>query len=121
MESKRLLAVLVVLGFVCGFVFAENYYQDIGVDPSASSEEISAKCREEMARSHPHKNANSPRAHKKFEEVAHACQVLKNKTERDAYDASLESGNKSHWSSNRGSTLAIEAPASKKRQAPALQ
>lgn len=119
MKSKRLL--LIVLGFVCGFVFAENYYHEIGVDPSATPEEISAKCREEMARSHPHKNANSPDAHKKFKEVAHACHVLKNKTERDAYDASLESGSKPSWASSRGSTLAIEAPASKKKQAPVSQ
>lgn len=120
MKSKRLLAVLVVFGFVYGFVFAENYYQEIGVDPSATPEEISAKCREEMAKSHPHKNANSPDAHKKFKEVAHACHVLKNKTERDAYDVSLEKG-KPGWASHRGSTLAIEAPASHKKQAPVAQ
>lgn len=122
MKNKRLFQVFVVLGLVCGFICAEDYYEEIGVDSSATTEEIGAKCREQMAKSHPQKNADSPDAHEKFKEVAHACQVLKNKTEREAYDASLQKGSKPSRASSRGATLAIEAPASKKKpQAPIAQ
>ena len=114
MKNNRLLKLLMVLGLFSGFIFAKNYYQEIGVGSSATAEEISSKCREQMVKSHPHKNDNSVDAHEKFTGINHACEVLKNKETRALYDVSLQQGRHSA-ASGRGSTLAIEAPVSKKK------
>lgn len=114
MEKSNL--IVLILMFLCGISFAQNYYEVIGINPSATTEEISAKCRHEIAKEHPEKNNHSEDAHAKFEEINHACEVLKNNEKRAQYDDTL-AGGKLSSSHGRGSTLAIEGPVAKQRKA----
>jgi len=113
MEKSNL--IVLILMFLCGISFAQNYYEVIGINPSATTEEISAKCRHEIAKEHPEKNNHSDDAHAKFQEINHACEVLKNDQKRASYNESLATG-KQTSSHGRGSTLAIEGPVSKQKK-----
>jgi DnaJ-class molecular chaperone len=113
MEKSNL--IVLILMFLCGISFTQNYYEVIGINPSATTEEISAKCRQEIAKEHPEKKNHTDDAHAKFQEINHACEVLKNNEKRSQYDDTL-AGGKLSSSHGRVSTLAIEGPVSKQKK-----
>ena len=115
MKNKRLIQFFVGLTLFYACVYAEEtYYQEIDVDPSATAQQVGGACRRAMLKYHPDKNTNNPEAEAKFKEINNACEVLRDAAKRKAYNESLKSG-KPTSGDNRGSTLAIEAPASEQK------
>lgn len=115
MKNKRLLQLIMMLGLVYGFIFAENYYQEVGLNPTATPAEINSACKKEMFKYHPDKNPNNPDAKEKFQEINNACEVLRDPTKRANYDKMLEVGTSASGEATKStettkSTLAIEAP-----------
>lgn len=63
----------------------KNYYQILGVEPTASNYEIKAAYRKLAQTYHPDKNANDQMAENVFKEVNEAYSVLSNKEKRAAF------------------------------------
>ena len=63
-----------------------DYYARLGVQPSASAEEIRAAYREKARETHPDHNPDDPRAAERFQAVKDAYQVLRDPDRREAYD-----------------------------------
>ena len=63
-----------------------DYYARLGVQPSASAEEIRAAYREKAHETHPDHNPDDPRAAERFQAVKNAYQVLRDPDRREAYD-----------------------------------
>lgn len=114
MNNKRLLQLLMMLGLVYGFIFAENYYQEIGVSASATAAEINSACKKEMFKNHPDKNPNNPDAKEKFQEINNVCEVLRDEEKRAKYDKTLNLGTATIPETSSGdhpaTTPAIENP-----------
>ena len=64
----------------------EDYYKTLGVDRSASADEIKRAYRKLANKYHPDKNKDSPDASEKFAKVGEAYEVLSNKENRAKYD-----------------------------------
>ena len=64
----------------------EDYYELLGVDPSATVEEIKKAYRRLAHRFHPDKNPNDPKAAEKFRRITEAYQTLQDAQKRAAYD-----------------------------------
>jgi len=63
-----------------------DYYARLGVQPSASAEEIRAAYRAKARETHPDHNPGDPRAAERFQAVKEAYQVLRDPDRREAYD-----------------------------------
>jgi len=63
-----------------------DYYADLGVSRTASTDEISAAFRKLAARPHPDRTPGDKSAAEKFTRLAEAYNVLKDPTSRAAYD-----------------------------------
>jgi len=63
-----------------------DYYADLGVSRTASTEEISAAFRKLAGKYHPDRNPGDKGAEKKFTRIAEAYSVLKDPKSRAAYD-----------------------------------
>ncbi|MEI6489457.1 MAG: DnaJ domain-containing protein [Bacteroidota bacterium] len=64
----------------------ENYYQQLGVKPSAPANEIKAKYRALAKKYHPDKNIGNKEAEERFKEIQEAYHVLSNQNKRRHYD-----------------------------------
>lgn len=63
-----------------------DYYQILGVNKGASSDELKKAYRKLAMQYHPDKNPNNPEAEKKFKEINEAYDILKDEQKRAAYD-----------------------------------
>ncbi len=63
-----------------------DYYEVLGVDKSASAEEIKKAYRKKAIQYHPDKNPGDKEAEEKFKEAAEAYEVLSNPEKRQRYD-----------------------------------
>jgi molecular chaperone DnaJ len=63
-----------------------DYYEVLGIDRSASQEEIKKAYRKMAIKYHPDKNPNNPEAEEKFKEAAEAYEILSNQDKRQRYD-----------------------------------
>lgn len=64
----------------------EDYYELLGVDPSATVEEIKKAYRRLAHQFHPDKNPHDPKAAEKFRRLTEAYQTLQDAQKRAAYD-----------------------------------
>jgi len=69
-----------------------DYYQLLGVDREAGSEEIKRAYRRLARQYHPDVNGNDPEAAERFKEISKAYSVLSDPEKRQRYDAYGEAG-----------------------------
>src|SRR5438045_9339065 len=63
-----------------------DYYKVLGVDKSASQEDIRKAYRKLARKHHPDLNPNDKEAHKKFQQINEANEVLSDPEKRKKYD-----------------------------------
>ncbi len=63
-----------------------DYYEILGVTPTASDEEIKKNYRKRAMKYHPDRNPGDKKAEEQFKEAAEAYEVLSDKQKRDIYD-----------------------------------
>ena len=63
-----------------------DYYKTLGIDKSASSDDIKKAYRKLARKHHPDLNPNDKEAEKKFKELNEANEVLSNPENRAKYD-----------------------------------
>jgi len=64
-----------------------DYYEVLGVDRGAETEEIKKAYRKLAVKYHPDKNQNNPDATAQFQEINRANTILNDKTKREIYDS----------------------------------
>lgn len=64
----------------------KNYYEELGVDKSASADEIKSAYRKLAKKYHPDLNKDNPEAAEKFKNINEAYEVLSDETKRKNYD-----------------------------------
>ena len=69
-----------------------DYYEILGVDKSAGSDEIKKAYRKVAIKYHPDKNPDDPSAEEKFKEAAEAYEVLRDPEKKQRYDRFGHSG-----------------------------
>src|SRR5215472_4043435 len=65
---------------------AQDYYELLGVSRTASPDDIKKSFRKLAMQHHPDRNRDNKDAEKKFKEVNHAYEILKDPDKRAAYD-----------------------------------
>jgi molecular chaperone DnaJ len=74
-----------------------DYYEILGVDRTATQEQIKQAYRQLALKWHPDRNP-SPEATDKFREIAEAYAVLSDETKRKTYDTTGHEGVSERWS-----------------------
>ena len=77
-----------------------SYYQTLGVQETASQEEIKNAYRRLAKESHPDRNPNDPTAKDKFQQIQEAYETLGNVDKRNVYDSTRKFGGFSGWNLN---------------------
>eukprot|EP00243_Klebsormidium_subtile_P000473 TRINITY_DN107_c0_g2_i1.p1 TRINITY_DN107_c0_g2~~TRINITY_DN107_c0_g2_i1.p1 ORF type:complete len:348 (+),score=92.60 TRINITY_DN107_c0_g2_i1:216-1259(+) len=99
---RALLAALACLLLLGNEVYAgRNYYDILQVTKHASDAQIKSAYRKLALKYHPDKNPTEE-AHKKFQEIGHAYEVLSDKEKRQIYDKYGEEGLKQHGQGGGG-------------------
>jgi curved DNA-binding protein CbpA len=70
-------------------VLFENYYEILGIERTATKDEIKKAYRQKAKENHPDTNPGDPNAADKFIEVADAYEILSDPTRREAYDEEI--------------------------------
>ena len=65
---------------------SKDFYKTLGVEKTASAEEIKKAYRKLAMKHHPDQNKDNPEAEAKFKEISEAYEVLKDEQKRSAYD-----------------------------------
>lgn len=81
----------------------KNYYEILGVDKNASTEDIKKAYRKLAKQYHPDKNPGNKAAEEKFKEITEANEVLSNPEKRKKYD-NIASNYNAYQSTGGGST-----------------
>lgn len=110
MKNRVVLIFLSLISIACGRIKPETLYQRLGVDPAATEKQIQDRCRRLMMDLQ-RKDQNDEETQEESQEVNNACEVLTDRAKGARYKNSLKKGRPA-FGSNRGSTLAIEGPAS---------
>src|SRR5215217_7943420 len=63
-----------------------DYYKVLGIDKNATEKDIKSAYRKQARKYHPDVNPNDKEAHKKFQEVNEANEVLSDPEKRKKYD-----------------------------------
>jgi len=85
-----------------------DYYQVLGINKSASGDEIKKAYRQQALKFHPDKNPGDAEAEEKFKEAAEAYQVLSNPDKKARYDQYGHAGLGSSGSGFSGAGMNIE-------------
>ncbi|CAO1629790.1 unnamed protein product [Parajaminaea phylloscopi] len=71
----------------------KDYYKILGVDKTASEDDLKKAYKKKALQFHPDRNKDKPEeAHKKFQEIGEAFEVLSDKNKRTVYDTYGEEG-----------------------------
>lgn len=65
---------------------SKDFYKTLGVDKTASADEIKKSYRKLAMKYHPDQNKDNPEAEAKFKEISEAYDILKDEQKRAAYD-----------------------------------
>lgn len=76
----------------------KDYYEILGIDRSASAEEVKKAYRKMALKYHPDRNRDDPEAEERFKEVSEAYEVLSDPEKRQVYDRYGYDGVRSQFS-----------------------
>src|SRR5438445_5586886 len=63
-----------------------DYYEVLGIERSATQEEVKKAYRKKALQYHPDRNPGDPEAEKKFKEISEAYEVLSDEKKKEMYD-----------------------------------
>ena len=88
-----------------------DYYKILGVNKDASQDDIKKAYKKLARQYHPDLNPNDPDAHRKFQEINEANEVLSDPEKRKKYDSTGRIGNMRMSSRLNGSSMASKVAA----------